>query len=109
MNMVDPNMINLEGVSPLRWSLEDVATPYEGPLDDAYDCHKKRADGYQDLVLKFMAEELTTALRNVKDGDVLVLVLTGKLKSEFGGTTISGEDVVRILSKKSQGPAIFYR
>jgi hypothetical protein len=30
----------------------------------------------------------------------VVVTLTGNLKEEFGGTPITGEDVVRILKKK---------
>jgi hypothetical protein len=89
-------------VAPLRWALEDVATPYEpyvGKELDAYACTKAGPDGYVDLTLKFSAPEVAAILGDVEDGDVLILQLTGNLKEEFGGTPILGEDVIRILSK----------
>lgn len=92
---VDPASVRLEGVAPLRWSLEDVATPYEGDLNGY--CHDLGPDGCLDLNLKFKTQELVAALGEVADGDVLVLHLTGNLKEEFGGNPISGEDVVVML------------
>jgi hypothetical protein len=96
---IDPASIRLEGVPPLRWSVEDVATPYEGPLVDAYDCHRRRADGLQDLILKFNSVEVSSVLGDVENWDVMVLELTGNLKAEYDRTGILGEDIVRINSK----------
>jgi len=39
------------------------------------------------------------ALGDVRDGDVLVLVLEGYLQDEFGGGAILGEDVIIITAK----------
>jgi hypothetical protein len=98
---VDPASASLEGVSPLRWDLEDVATPFEpfNGKEDAHDCNEDGPDGYLDLTLKFSSQEIVAALGEVNDGDVLVLQLTGNLKEEHGGTLIAGEDVVVILKK----------
>ena len=95
---IDPATITLEGVPPLRLSLEDVATPFEPFMgkEDAYDCNEEWGDGYLDLVLKFDAQEVIGALGVVNDGDVLVLSLTGEL---LDGTPIMGEDVIVILKK----------
>jgi hypothetical protein len=96
---VDVATLLLEGVAPLRWALEDVATPYEPFLGkmDAFDCTTEGPDGYLDLTLKFDKQELVAALGPVEDGDVLVLTLTGNLLEEFNGRAILGEDVVVIL------------
>jgi len=86
-------------ISPLRWALEDVATPFV-PFtgkEDCLDCTTAGPDGYLDLTLKFDMQEVVAALGEVNDGDCLVLQLTGKLND--GTTEISGEDVVRILKK----------
>jgi len=101
VTQVDPVTVMLAGVAPLRWSLEDVATPFDPFLgkEDALDCNEWGADGYLDLALKYDAPELAAALGDVNDGDVLVLPLTGNLKEEFGGTPIVGEDVVLIIEK----------
>ncbi len=102
VTQVDPASVELAGVSPLRWALEDVATPFEPYVGkvDAYDCTTLGPDGFMDLSLKFMNQEIVAALGPVSDGDVLVLQLTGNLKPEFGGTPIVGEDVVVIVAKK---------
>lgn len=101
VTQVDPASVRLEGVAPLRWSLEDVATPFEPFIgkEDAFDCTDEGPDGFLDLTLKFDAQEIVAALGDVNDGDVLVLTLTGNLLEEFDGTPIQGEDVVVILEK----------
>ncbi len=97
---VDPLTVLLEGVAPLRWDLEDVATPYEPFLgkEDCMDCTTDGPDGYQDLTFKFDTQEIVDALGEVNDGDCLVLELTGEL---FEGTPIDikGEDVMLIIKK----------
>lgn len=101
VTQVDPATIRLEGVAPLRWALEDVATPYE-PFtgkQDAYDCNDYGPDGYIDLTLKFKAQEVVAALGEIQDGDVMVLHLLANLREEYGGIPIVGEDVVVILAK----------
>jgi hypothetical protein len=99
VTQVDPASVRLEGVAPLRWDREDVATPFEPYLgkQDAFDCTEAGPDGYLDLTLKFNSQEVVAALGAVNDGDVLVLQLTGNLMEEFGGNSIIGEDVVVIL------------
>jgi hypothetical protein len=101
VSQIDPVSITLEGVSPLRWAMEDEAASFEPYLgkEDAFDCNEAGPDGYMDLGLKFVAQELVAALGEVSDGDVIVLHLEGYLMEEFGGTPIVGEDVVWILNK----------
>jgi hypothetical protein len=89
------------GVFPLRWALEDVATPFEpylGKEDCMEDCTTDGPDGRLDLTLKFDAQEVVAALGPVEDGECLVLTLTGNLL--LGGTSIEfSEDRVLILNK----------
>jgi hypothetical protein len=107
VTQVDPASVTLAGVSPLRWSVEDAAVPYEPYLgkQDAYDCIEAYPDEYgafdgiPDLTLKFKTQEVVAALGDVSDGDVLVLQLDGYLLDEFGGGAILGEDVIVILTK----------
>lgn len=102
VNLIDPNNPALN-VAPVRWALEDVATPYEPYVDkpkDAYACNSLGPDGYPDLTLKFDTQKLVAALGAVNNRDVLILQLIGKLKEEFGGTPIQGEDVVLIIKNK---------
>jgi len=102
VTQVDPTSVMLEGVAPLRWAYDDVATPFEPYIGkvDPFDCTTDGPDGFMDLTLKFKSQELVTAIGAVADGDVLVLTLTGNLLEEFGGTPIIGEDVIVILKKK---------
>jgi len=95
---IDPATVLLEGVSPLRWAWEDVATPFEPYTgkEDCTDCNTEGRDGYTDLTLKFSKQEIIAEFGEVEDGDCLVLTLQGEL---FGGTPIYGEDVVKILKK----------
>ncbi len=98
---IDPESIILTlegmgaGVSPLRWALEDVATPFEGELCE---CHDLNGDGYIDLTLKFDTQELVTAL-NLGDyaGYTIPLILSGNLKEEQGRSPFRGEDCIWIL------------
>jgi len=99
VTVVDPSNVVLEGVAPLRWALEDVATPFEpftGKEDCFEDCTTEGPDGYLDLTLKFDRQEVVTALIGVSDGDCLVLELTGLL---YDGAEIIGEDMVLIRKK----------
>jgi hypothetical protein len=95
---IEISSLRLEGVYPLRWGHEDVATPFE-PLvgkQDAFDCTEAGADGIMDLTMLFDAQEIVSAVGDVEDGDVIILHLTGSL---LDGTAIYGEDVVVILRK----------
>jgi len=107
VTQIDSASVRLGGASPLRWSVEDSAIPYEPYLgkQDAYDCLEYYPDEYgafdgiPDLTLKFKTQEVVTALGDVSDGDVLVLELGGNLLDEFGGGAILGEDVIIIAIK----------
>jgi hypothetical protein len=102
VNQIDLTSIQLEGVKPLRWSLEDVTTPFY-PLngkEDINDCSIEGPDGIMDLTLKFDIQELSNALgEDIYDGDILVLEIQGALLEDFGATPIVGEDVILILRK----------
>jgi hypothetical protein len=99
---IDPETIRLTldgvGVAPLRWSYEDVATPYTGEPCSGHDLD---GDGYLDLTLKFKTQEViqTLGLAAFSDRDVVVLILTGNLKAEHGGALIQGQDCIVILKR----------
>ena len=81
---IDPSTLTLEGVPPLRWTIEEVEV----------------ADGYNDLSLKFDTQELVAALGEVDDGEIVILTLTGILTD---GTQIEGNDSILIKKKGSKG------
>jgi probable HAF family extracellular repeat protein len=100
VSKVDPSSVELQGVPALRSALEDVATPFNGPLVNAMSCTSAGPDGLTDLVLHFSDNAVAAALGAPTDGQVLVLTLTGKFLPQFGGTAIQGQDVVLIIKKK---------
>ena len=84
---IDPSTIVLEeDVPPLRWSIEDVASP---PFDgDVCDCTTAGGDGYLDLVLKFNSREVAAEIPLI---EIYLLELQGE---KLDGTPISGADCV---------------
>jgi hypothetical protein len=96
---IDLESIFLEGVPPIRSSVEDVATPFDGELCD---CTTEGADGYDDLTLKFDRQEIVEALGEVSDGDSIKMTITSNLTD---GTCLEGSDCVVIRKKgKDSGP-----
>jgi hypothetical protein len=102
---IDPSSISVgrasvdDVVAPtIRWSLEDVATPFSGELCA---CHELKGDGILDLVLKFEAQSLagTLELNNVIGAEI-PLTLKGKLKEANGGVQFIGQDCVKIIRNK---------
>ena len=98
---IDPETILLSredvegGVAPIRWSYEDIATPFTGELCD---CHELEGDGILDLTLKFSTQTLVDKLDLCPfDGQTIPLTITGNLKEEEGGTPIEGEDCIWVL------------
>jgi hypothetical protein len=99
---IDPSTILLtiegieDGVAPLRWTYEDVATPYTGEPGGG---HELTSDGYIDLVLHFSTPEVVTTLGLAALGgeEGVPLIITGNLTEDDGGTAIQGEDYVKIL------------
>jgi hypothetical protein len=90
-------------VAPLRWSVEDVATPYETPNKEVAEGWDEEGDGFDDLVLKFSREEVTGLMVcDEEDMSYWKLYLTGNLKEEEGGTAIEGFDWIRIQMNKGK-------
>jgi hypothetical protein len=104
---IDPSTIQLaiegveNGVSPLRWSYEDVATPYTGEPGGG---HELKSDGYVDLVLHFSTQEVvnTLGLADLGGEEGVPLIIKGNLNEEDGGTPIQGEDYVKIIEPKEK-------
>ncbi|MHC4266598.1 MAG: hypothetical protein ACYSUK_11825 [Planctomycetota bacterium] len=89
-----PASIRLEGVAPIHSNYEDIATPVSDPCD--CNCITDGPDGYLDMTLKFDTQEIVETMCEANDGDILPLLLTGKL---FDGTPIEGIDCVHIKGK----------
>ncbi len=89
---IDPASITLEGVAPLKWSIEDVTEPGGYDPEDCFDCFEEPApiydtegnlvwqyagDGFLDLVLQFDTQALATAIGTVPRDTCVVLTLSG--------------------------------
>ena len=95
---IDPATVKLEGISPIRWALEDVAAPYLPLTNKALNkmsCNTSGPDGLADLTLKFDNLAITKFLASYKKNDVVKLHITGNLKTT--GTPIAGEDIIVII------------
>jgi len=102
VSAIDPNSVTLQGITPQRWHVEDVGTPYDPFVGktDIYNCNNLGPDGYPDLIFKFDTEDVVGAPgglqagQPVQAGQALLLKLDGKL---LDGTEIKGEDSVVII------------
>jgi len=84
-----------DGVSPIRCSYADVATPWTGEPGGGHDLG---GDGYLDLTLKFRTQEVRTTLGlDAFEGQTIPLIITGNLKQAADGTPFAGKDYIWVL------------
>lgn len=103
VSSIDPSTIRISrpgrdiGVSPTRWSMEDVSMAFDG---DPCECHEANKDGHADLMLKFPTQEVAAFLElRSYSGQSVPVIISGNLKSERGGDFIEGQDCLKILNK----------
>jgi hypothetical protein len=99
VTQVDPETIRLEGeVAPLRWALKDVSRPNTKAAKEACsNCTRSGADGFVDLTMDFSIPEIVGVFGPIAKGTTCRnIILQGKLKKEYGGTLIRGNDYVKI-------------
>jgi hypothetical protein len=94
VSMIDPTSVRLNGVAPIRSSLEDVTTPLTDP--DDCECTTAGPDGFTDLTLKFKTQDIVESIGEVDRDDVLTLPLTGVLSD---GTPVEGADCIVIKGR----------
>ena len=101
---INPEMVTIGvpgtkmGVAPLRWSYEDVATPWIGEDDGG---HELESDGYLDIVFHFDVQEVCySSYLGVYGGETIRLQVQGRLFEWAGGNLIRGHDYVRIKAFK---------
>ncbi|MFW9808435.1 MAG: prenyltransferase/squalene oxidase repeat-containing protein [Candidatus Thorarchaeota archaeon] len=82
------------GTAPVRWSYEDVATPWSGEEGGGHDLE---SDGYLDIVFHFDTQDLSYATYlGVYGGETIRLQIQGRLYDWAGGNHIRGHDYVRV-------------
>ncbi len=101
---IDPTSVFLtrdgmpDTVVPVRWSIEDVGTPFVGEPGDE---HPTGPDGIPDLVIKFdTAQVVTSLLGGALPGDEIKLIIRGNLTPDGGGIAIEGADWIIIVGGK---------
>jgi hypothetical protein len=88
---VDVSSVLLNGVPPVRSSIEDVTSPYSG---DGCGCAEDTLDGVPDLSFKVDAPSLLATLAGSAPGDEVPVTLTGAL---LDGTPFEASDCVRLV------------
>jgi hypothetical protein len=104
VNLIDPASILLEGVPPLRWSLEDVASAYaDSNVVPLCPCNEEGPDGFLDLTLKFRTQDVAVAIGDSLDsGEAIPLQITGNL---IDGIPLEGTDCVVVVGSQDNGVA----
>ncbi|MCH9032178.1 MAG: T9SS type A sorting domain-containing protein [candidate division Zixibacteria bacterium] len=95
---IDVSSLTLEGVSPVRWSYEDVSEPIDRFSE--CDCRETKPDSIEDLTLKFYRSELIDALGGLVGIDEISLTITGKLND---GSEFSASDCIETRPKDKDG------
>jgi hypothetical protein len=85
----------------IRATIEDVATPFDGPLCD---CHDAEGDGIDDLAIKFSTAELVSTLElgSLENHSSVVLSIRGAL---LDGTSFEASDCIVIRGNKEDSSA----
>lgn len=97
---IDVSTIMLEGISPVRWSIEDVTEPFDP--GDSCGCVETEPDGIDDLTLKFYRSDLLAAAGDLEEGRN-PLTITGKLND---GTEFSAVDCFETRPKNKDGRGV---
>jgi hypothetical protein len=101
--LIDVSTLSLEcpdgSAEPIWHRLGDVATPV-GPGAEPCECTEAGPDGYTDLKLKFLRQDITAVLGDVENGEEVELTLTGQMTD---GTPFEVSDCVWIVGG-AKGP-----
>jgi len=99
VHAIDPSTLRLEGISPERWSFEDVSAPFDG---DLCGCSAEGPDGFEDMTLKFKARDLLNAVGPALHAwEERILTLTGNLLT---GEPFEASDCITVRNGPAEGP-----
>jgi hypothetical protein len=92
VTLIDVSTILLEGsIAPIRTSIEDVSAPYLG--GEECGCTTDGPDGFDDLTLKFLTQDIVALLGVVEFDQAIPLTITGNL---LDGTPFEAVDCIII-------------
>ncbi|WP_298718581.1 vWA domain-containing protein [uncultured Oceanisphaera sp.] len=97
-----PDTVKMAGdCEALRWSYEDVATPYDGGFSEPVledECTTAQADGWADLTLKFNSQCVAGQLGNVTEREARLISISGKyLNDDNEEVEFEASDVMRLM------------
>lgn len=95
VTIIDPETLQLNGVAPLRWSIEDICSKDEDEENPLVTDDIMLPDGLDDLTLKFETQAIAATLGDPQRGDTLPLYLSGET---FEGVAVTGEEWILIVS-----------
>jgi hypothetical protein len=91
---IDPESVRLENLAPESYEFGDIAT---APLGgEVCECALPGADGFDDLILRFLKASLARVIDSAQSGDVVTLSVSGTLTD---GTPFLAEDCVTIVGR----------
>ena len=100
VSQIDPSTVKINGVSAIQLLVQDVASPYAGTITDCNSCSSAGLDGILDLKFEVNIATLVATLGTVSNNQCIDVQLSGNLLPQFGGTSITGFDKIKILKKK---------
>lgn len=97
-----PETVKMAGdCEALRWSYEDVATPYDGGFSEPVlenECTTELADGWADLTLKFNSQCVVGQLGEVTEREARLISISGKyLNDNNEEVEFEASDVMRLM------------
>jgi len=99
---IKPETVKLEGdCGALRWSIEDVATPYEDGFSEPpseNECTTLEADGWSDLTVKFDSQCVAQTQGAISENEVRLWTITGTyVNDNSDDVDFEAKDVVRVM------------
>lgn len=100
VSKIDKSTVKLNGIPATQFLVQDVASPFAGTVTDCNSCSTAGLDGIMDLKFEVSIGTLVATLGTVSNNQCIDVQLTGNLLPQFGGTSITGFDKIRIIKKK---------
>jgi len=107
---IEPDTLRVGGAKVKDRKNGYLVSPVSGPVIGRIglgDCAALLPDTYLDMTMKVENRDLAQALdyavaRPLRDGETVAVTVTGRLKKEYGGLPIVGEDLIVIVRPKGK-------